>query len=61
MRYNRGDINDTLRVASISSVKNNRVKYVFATGCGFLIDNNPPVFTQAFYIVNRTHIEYRQT
>lgn len=61
MKYNRGDINDTLRVAKIVSQRDNRARYVFATAGGFLIDRNPPPFAQAHYIVDRGHIEHRPT
>jgi len=61
MRYQRADINDTLRVAKIVSGRDNKVRYVFATACGFLIDKNPPPFAQAHYIIDRNNIELRPT
>ena len=61
MKYNRGNINDTLRVAKIVLGRDNKARYVFATANGFLIDRNPPPFAQAHYIVDRNNIEHRPT
>lgn len=61
MKYNRGNINDTLRVAKIISCRDNKPRYVFATSAGYLIDKNPPIFAQAHYLIDRNNIEYRPT
>ena len=61
MKYNRADINDTLRKAKAVSLKIHKPQYVYATACGYLIDNNPPAFAQAHYLVDGTYIEHRPT
>lgn len=61
MKYNRADINDTLRIAVKSSNKTNKPCFVYATGCGFLIDKNPPSFAQQHYRIDRNNIELRPT
>ena len=61
MKYNRANINDTLRVAKAVSIKIRKPQYVYATACGYLIDNNPPAFAQAHYLVDGTYIEHRPT
>jgi len=49
MRYNRGSLDDTMRVAKATSA--GKVLYVFATACGFTISKTPPPFTQRHYVV----------
>ena len=61
MKYNRSDINDTLRTATIVSNRDNKPRFVYATGCGFLIDKKPPVFSQKHYRIDRGNIELRPT
>jgi hypothetical protein len=61
MRYQRGDINDTMRVAMITSSRNRKAVYVYATACGYLISPKPPAFAQAHYIVDGKHVEHRPT
>jgi hypothetical protein len=57
MRYNRGDISDTMRAAIALSKKQRPAVYVYATGCGFLISKARPPFAQAHYIIENGHIE----
>ena len=61
MKYNRDNINDTLRVAKIASCRDNKPRYVYSTGLGFLIDKKPPAFAQAYYLIDRNSVEHRPT
>lgn len=45
MRYNRGSLSDTMRVALKVG------GYVFATAYGYVIDRNKPPATQSYYDV----------
>jgi len=49
MKYNRGNLLDTFRVAKISSARNNKTLYVFATHGGYFIDQKPPTTLSAYY------------
>lgn len=56
MRYNRGNINETLAAAVKTS--KNETKFVFATGFGYKIDNKKPFFNnQDYYIVEKGKIK----
>ena len=61
MKYNRGNIEDTLRVARIVSGKDNKPRFVFATAYGFVIDKNPPPVCQQHYRIDRNNVECRPT
>ncbi len=52
MKYNRADINDTIRVAQILANETNKPRYVFPTGCGWKIDIQVPPFAVRYHSVN---------
>jgi hypothetical protein len=52
MKYKRGSLSDTMRVAIIVSTKAQGKRYVFATAGGYYIDKNPPAF-QSYYVVDK--------
>jgi hypothetical protein len=51
MKYDRANLEDTLRVAKILALKSNKPKYVFATGDGYKIDHQIPPFSIKYYSV----------
>jgi len=56
MRYNRGNLNDTLRVACKTS--SGETKYVFATAYGYKIENKiPPFKNQDYFRVEKGNIK----
>ena len=52
MRYNKADLDDTIRVAKIMAYKANKPRFVFATGCGYKIDTQIPPFAIKYMSVN---------
>ena len=52
MIYNKANLDDTLRVAKILAAKNDKPRFVFATGYGYTIGNQIPPFSMKYYSVN---------
>ena len=52
MKYDRADINDTMRVAQILANKSDKPRFVFATGYGYKIDIQIPPFATRYHTVN---------
>lgn len=58
MRYNRGDLNATLRAALAATGRPGALvpQYVYATGNGYIVSLCPPPAQQAYYRVLPTRI-----
>ena len=63
IKYNRADLDSTMVVAGGMAERNNRLiyqsatMYVFATACGYTIEQIPPAFGQSHYKVYPDHAE----
>lgn len=58
MKYNRGSVQDTLRVASIMVAKHQSTLFVWATACGMTIGKSKPPFGQHHYVVTPAGAEF---
>lgn len=57
-KYNRGSVQDTMRVASAQAQKHQMTVFVWATACGMTIGKAAPPFGQQHYIVTAAGAEY---
>jgi len=57
MRYNRADINSSIRAAQKLSIRDNLTYFVWATCFGWGIYKDVPPFHQGFYAVNGNKVE----
>jgi len=51
MRYNRGDIGDTMRAAQRHAAADRKVVYVYARGGGYAIESQRDAFGQAGFSI----------
>ena len=49
MKYNRADINSTLRAAKYTAQQWQRTVYVYAVLCGFTVTYDKPPLSQSYY------------
>lgn len=54
-RYNRADIQSTMRAAQ-RLAQGGQTRYIYATAYGFTIEKEPPPFRQSYYAVTATEI-----
>lgn len=57
MRYNRSDINATIRAAQAASKRDGLIYFVYATAPGYGIYKFPPAFYQGYYAIQGEKIE----
>ena len=52
MKYNRGDINDTMSIAIMAAKRDNIPYYIEATAYGLLITKFKPPMWSAYFVIN---------
>ncbi len=60
MRYNRADLDDTMRVARLVTKRDGGRRFVYATACGYIISQTAPPCTQNYYRISPDKVELCQ-
>jgi len=57
MRYDRKNLNSTIRAAQIISTRSGLIYFVYATALGYCVYKEPPAFYQGYYAIDGQKVE----
>jgi len=57
VKYNREDLNSTIRTAQALSIQSGLTWFVFATAQGYGVYKEPPAFHQGYYAIKGVNVE----
>jgi len=57
VRYDRKNLNSTIRAAQALSIRSGLIWFVFATAQGYGVYKEPPAFHQGYYAIKGVNVE----
>ena len=57
MRYDRKNLNFTIRTAQAMSIRSGLIWFVYATALGYVVYKEPPAFHQGYYAIDGQNVE----